>query len=111
MWCECGNILDLVELKHLNNSKGGKGCREIVCVNKQPRMQDYNSGLERIQIPHRNNQKEKRKKLSTLIFIEMSVDMLFHLQYQRVECRIFCRWDWAAVRGLVANTIEECKHT
>lgn len=41
----------------------------------------------------------------------MSVDTLFHLQYQRVECRIFCRWDWAAARGLVANTIEECKHT
>lgn len=46
-----------------------------------------------------------------MIFIEMSIDTPFRLWHQRVECHIFCRWDWAAARGLVANTIEECKHT
>lgn len=53
---------------------------------------------------------QKKKKIK-LIFIEVSIDALFRWWYQRVECHIFCRWDWAAARGLVANTIEECKHT
>lgn len=52
-----------------------------------------------------------KKKLSGLIFIEMSIDRTFRLWHQRVECHIFCRWDWASARGLVANTIEECKHS
>lgn len=56
-------------------------------------------------------QKKKKKKKSRLIFIEMSIDALFCWRHQRAECHIFCRWDWAAARGLVANTIEECKHT
>lgn len=43
--------------------------------------------------------------------MEMSIDALFRWWHQRAECHIFCRWDWAAARGLVANTIEECKHT
>lgn len=43
--------------------------------------------------------------------MEMSIDTPFRLWHQRVECHIFCQWDWAAARGLVANTIEECKHT
>jgi len=51
------------------------------------------------------------KNISRLIFIEMSIDALFRWWHQRAECHIFCRWDWAATRGLVANTIEECKHT
>lgn len=51
------------------------------------------------------------KKISRLIFIEMSIDAPFRSWRQRAECHIFCRWDWAAARGLVANTIEECKHT
>lgn len=41
----------------------------------------------------------------------MSIDTPFRLWHQRVECHIFCRWDWASARGLVANTIEECKHS
>lgn len=41
----------------------------------------------------------------------MSIDTPFRLWHQRVGCHIFCRWDWASARGLVANTIEECKHS
>lgn len=41
----------------------------------------------------------------------MSVDALLCWWHQRAECHILCRWDWAAERGLVANTIEKCKHT
>lgn len=37
-------------------------------MNKQPGVQDYNSGLEQIQIPHRNNQKEKKKKIKHIDF-------------------------------------------
>lgn len=33
-----------------------------MCVNKQPGMQDYTSGLEQIQIPHRNKQKREKKR-------------------------------------------------
>lgn len=51
-----------------------------------------------------------KQKLSGLIFIEMSIDTPFGWWHQRVGCHIFCRWDWASARGLVANTIEECKH-
>lgn len=53
----------------------------------------------------------KKIYISRLIFIEMSIDVLFCWWHQRANCHIFCRWDWAATRGLVANTIEECKHT
>lgn len=52
-----------------------------------------------------------KKYISRLIFIEMSIDALFCWWHQRVECHIFCRWDWTPSRGLVANTIEECKHS
>ena len=52
-----------------------------------------------------------QQEISRLIFIEMSIDALFRWWHQRAKCHIFCRWDWAAARGLVANTIEECKHT
>lgn len=55
--------------------------------------------------------KKINKRISRLIFMEMSIDAPFRWWHQRVECHIFCRWDWAAARGLVANTIEECKHT
>lgn len=58
-----------------------------------------------------NKPKSPMQQKSRLIFIEMSIDAPFRWWHQRVECHIFCRWDWAAVRGLVANTIEECKHT
>lgn len=61
--------------------------------------------------PSCRNRNIKKNKLSGLIFIEMSIDTPFRLWHQRVECHIFCRWDWASARGLVANTIEECKHS
>lgn len=54
---------------------------------------------------------KKEKIISRLIFIEMSIDTSFRLWHPRGECHIICRWDWAAASGLVANTIEECKHT
>lgn len=53
-------MFDFVELKLPNNSKGDKGCCQIVCINKKTGIQDYSSGLEQIQIPHRHNQKEKK---------------------------------------------------
>lgn len=82
-------------------------------ANTQRTLQpDYNRGLEQNQIPPAATKTlKKKKKLSGLIFIEMSVDTPFRLWHQRVGCHIFCRWDWASARGLVANTIEECKHS
>lgn len=76
-----------------------------------PGIPDYNRGLKQNQIPRAATKTYKKKKLSGLIFIEMSIDTPFRLWHQRVECHIFCRWDWASARGLVANTIEECKHS
>lgn len=77
-----------------------------------PGIPDYNRGLKQNQIPCAATKTlKKKKKLSGLIFIEMSIDTPFRLWHQRVECHIFCRWDWASARGLVANTIEECKHS
>lgn len=66
--------------------------------------EDYNKTKSLMQQP-------KHTKKSRLIFMEMSIDTPFRLWHQRAECHIFCQWDWAAARGLVANTIEECKHT
>lgn len=72
----------------------------------QPATQDYKEGLWQNQISP-----VQQKNISRLISIEMTIDARFRWWHQRAECHIFCRWDWAAKRGLVANTIEECKHT
>lgn len=74
-----------------------------------PGGRDYSRGLWQNQIPPSPG--NNKKYISRLISIEMSIDALFCWWHKRVECHIFCRWDWTASRGLVANTIEECKHS
>lgn len=82
----------------------------LIAPDKTLCIATWNTGLQQriITKPNPPCDDKKNKKLSRLIFIEVSIDAPWH---QRVECHIFCRWDWAAARGLVANTIEECKHT